>query len=104
MHCGYENYPTFTVALWFDNDRGRKALQRSMTRAHLRDGTEHMDVRMAEWLQEQVQASFDEDYVTAAMDESDTVASTFLSHVMTLVDWLGLARKYISEEKEETSG
>lgn len=24
MYQGYENYPTFTVALWFDNDRERK--------------------------------------------------------------------------------
>lgn len=103
MYQGYENYPTFTVALWFDNDRDRKTRQRDQVRAHLRDNTEAMDVRVAEWLRDQVQASFDEEYVTAAMDESDSVAGTFLNHAMQEVDWLGLARKYISDEKEEGS-
>lgn len=103
MYQSYENYPTFTVALWIDNDRERKTMQRDMVRAHLRDDTESMDVRMAEWLQEQVRASFDESSVTLAMDNSDTVASTLLNHVMNSVDWLGLAREYISDEKEEGS-
>lgn len=102
MHQGYENYPTFTVALWIDNNRRRKALQRDHARMLIRGGKVSMDARMAEWLREMTETSFTESSVTVAMDNSDTVASTLLNHVMNSVDWLGLARKYIRDEKEET--
>lgn len=103
MYQGYENYPTFTVALWINNDRSREAQVRMQAvNPHL-NAEEHPDVRMAEWLQKMTEESFTDSGVTLAMDNSDTVASTFLNHVMNEVDWLGLARKYISDEKEEGS-
>lgn len=99
-HQGLANYPTFTVALWLDsNSRHFLAVQREATRLRFSppqpSHEEFPEVRMAEWLQEYVQRSFSD--VTEVADESASLASTFLSHVMTLVDWMELARRYMKE-------
>lgn len=102
-HRGLANYPTFTVALWLDNNRGHSArVQRQATRLRFSppqpSHEEYPEVRMAEWLQEYVQHSFDDDEITAATDNSTSVAGTFLSHVMTLVDWMELSRRYMKQD------
>src|SRR6185437_6181314 len=94
---GYANFPTFTIALWIDNNRRHSALIREAARAY-RSREEYPDVRTAEYLQEYIERSFREDGVQLALDNSGSVASTLLSHVMTQVDWLGLARKYLEDE------
>ena len=99
MYQSYENYPTFTVALWFGNDREQKQYARYRARSWGTPG----EIQMAEWLRKRVEQSFTDDGVTLAMYNSGSVAGTLLGHVMNQVDWMGLARKYISDEKEEGS-
>lgn len=98
-HLGYANYPTATVAMWIDNNRNMSNMVRLIAKQPAFTEDEHPDVRFAEWLEGVVEASFTMTGVRDATEASESVADTFLSHVMTQVDWLELARKYMSGEE-----
>jgi len=88
MYQGYENYPTWVMAVWIDNDRDvlsdvMEAAMRSLPDS----GPDFSDVRLAEWLRQ---------YTEERLPEGcDPISESLLNHVMNEVDWLGLARKYL---------
>jgi len=99
-HLGYANYLTAMVALWFDNNRDhsdnlRGQLEYFRTIGML-SGQDYAEARFAEWLQRYVRRSMTATFEVT--DNENSLASTFLEHGMTLVDWLELARKYLKEE------
>src|SRR5262249_21153550 len=98
MHLGYANYPTATVAMWIDNNKSMSHMVRLIAQQDAFKGNESPDVRFAEWLEKMVEASLTMTGVRDVTEASESVADTFLSHVMTQVDWLELARKYMRDE------
>lgn len=87
----YANYPTFTVALWIDNDRYRQERTRVIATSFKSMPDEHPDVRMAEWLRSYVDRSLPD-------DTGSNVGTSFLDYALSTVDWLQLARHYMNEE------
>jgi len=95
-HLGYTNYLTFTVGIWFDNNRKHYDAVRSQAEVFRTSGDEYADVQFSQWLLGYVQQST----VTSrrAAGNEDSIASTFFEYGMGTVDWLQLARKYLEEE------
>lgn len=98
-HQGLASYPTWTVAVWLDNSAGHSlAVHRRRLLLLSSPHEEYPEVRMAEWLREYVEDSFMRDGVRLACDNSGSVAGSFLSHVMNLVDWMELSRRYMKRD------
>ena len=88
MYQGYENYPTWVMAVWIDNDRKLLSMVRDIAGITADGPEEHEDLALADWLRAWVGSQLPE-------SQGNNPSGSLLNHVMTEIDWIGLARKYL---------
>jgi len=88
---GYNNYETWLVALWIDNDEYRQCEARRIARRE--PSLAHLSDALKEWVE-----SWDEVYT--ACDAASIVAD-LINAALSEVDWYELAEMYAKEAQEE---
>lgn len=89
---GYNNYETWLVALWIDNDQCYQEMVQELAEQYSDDEND-----MASALKEFVEEMPD---VSKALENSGMVAD-LVNSTLSDVDWYELAEMYIKESKEQ---
>ena len=88
---GYNNYETWLVALWIDNDEYRQEEVRGIARGQTQIGT----------LADELKNYVDEWPEISEATEKCSIVSDLVRSALSEVDWYELAEMYAKEVKEE---
>jgi hypothetical protein len=98
---GYTNKPTWTIALWLDNDEGSQSFVVETASDYLEANDwqrESAQYHMARWLEEYVDELRDSLFNGS---EPTSMFSDLLSFSIAWVDWDELAEGYVSQAIED---
>ena len=107
-HQNYKNYPTFTVAVWFDNNQLLQEYLRGLARTALTEAPELEAVQAGDWTREegakfaladQLKGKYERQ--ADELTETGTPMNSLLSWAVDIVDWDGIAEGLIDTMKEE---
>ena len=91
---GYDNYETWLVALWIDNDEYRQEEVRGIARGQTQIGT----------LADELKNYVDERPEISEATEKYSIVSDLVRSALSEVDWYELAKMYAKEAQEEDEG
>jgi primase-polymerase (primpol)-like protein len=103
QYNGYENYPTWCIGLWIDNDSALSALVRELTANadNADDGGVLTKEEATIWtLADELKRYFEEGIEETAGMYSDLLSgmySDLLHWALSTVDWDGIAKKWIND-------
>jgi hypothetical protein len=95
-YYGYPNQPTWSVALWVDNDAGMDEDVRDMARGILEEGASAY--ALADLAKEYVEALVEDENASGL---SSGLGADLLGWALAQVDWQFLANEWLEEAKAE---
>jgi hypothetical protein len=111
---GWQNYETWCVGLWIDNDEGTQERAREITREAQREGRTHVNVRQGIWTVERATVYVladalkgwvrdePEDEGGLLPDLGATLAADLLGAALDEVDWQEIAEHYLADAPADT--
>ena len=90
---GWNNYETWLVALWINNDQGTQETVLDMARNCQNNEHERYDLshQLKEWIEEQ-----------NPLNDNADLFSDLLNAALSEVDWYEIAESFLNDVKEET--
>jgi len=101
---GWENYQTWNIKLWFDNDEGLQSLMDEQAQEFYDDAEDDNNFSQKEnanhSFQSWIEEFFEENYITPLNVNTGPITD-ILGHATGLIDWCEIATSYMDEIDED---